>query len=147
MTELHVRTVLEPMGPAGAIVLSDDQVAALGSVKNPPVVVRIGERSARLRVARMGGRNCIGFSKAVRTELGVELGDEVDAVISLDSAERTVDLPAPLAEALDADPALRGAFDALSYTRRKELARSIAEAKQEATRDRRLAAALVELRP
>ncbi|WP_424937163.1 MULTISPECIES: YdeI/OmpD-associated family protein [Bacteria] len=145
-SELRLHAVLEPFGPAGALVLSDEQVAALGSVKNPPVVVRIGQTSARLRISRMGGRNCIGFSKAVRATFGVELGDEIDAVITLDSAERTVDVPAVLAAALDAEPALRAAFDALSYTRRKELARGIAEAKQDATRERRLAAALEKLR-
>ena len=49
-------------------------------------------------------------------------------------------------EALAADDAARAAFDALSYTRRKEIARSIAEAKRPETRERRLAKAMEELR-
>ena len=60
-------------------------------------------------------------------------------------AERTVDVPPSLAGALAADATLQRAWDALSYTRRKELARGIAEARQEATRERRLAKALEEL--
>ena len=47
-------------------------------------------------------------------------------------------MPPALAAALDADPALRSAFDALSYSVRKEHARSVAEAKQDATRERRI---------
>lgn len=146
MSELRLHTVLEPMGPAGAIVLDDEQVAALSDGKGFPVVVTIGERSARLRLARMGGKNLIGFSKAARAELGVELRDEFDVIIAPDADERTVDVPDVLAAALDADPVARAAFDGLSYTRRKEIARSIAEAKQDATRQRRLEKALADLR-
>lgn len=146
MSELRLHTVLEPMGPAGAIVLDDEQVAALSDAKAFPVVVTIGDRTARLRLARMGGKNLIGFSKAARAELGVELRDEFDVIIALDADERTVDVPDVLAAALDADPVARAAFDGLTYTRRKEIARSIAEAKQDATRQRRLEKALADLR-
>lgn len=145
MSELRAHKILEPTGPAGAIELTDDEVAILSTAKAFPVVVTIGERTSRLRLARMGGKNLIGFSKAVRAELAVELGDEFDVVISADTAERTVEVPDALAAALASDPAASAAFDALSYTRRKEIARAIAEAKQDATRDRRLAKALDEL--
>ena len=139
MSELRVHTVLTGRGPAAAIQLTDEQVASFGAGKTFPVAVTIGGRTARLRLARMGGENLIGFSKAVRADLGVEIDQEVDAVIRLDTAERTVDVPAALGEALDADPALRAAFDALSPSARKEHARAVAEAKQPATRERRIA--------
>ena len=139
MSELRLHTVLTGRGPAAAIQLTDEQVASFGAGKSFPVAVTIGGRTARLRLARMGGENLIGFSKAVRADLGVEIDQEVDAVIRLDTAERTVDVPAALTEALDADPALRAAFDALSPSARKEHARAVAEAKQPATRERRIA--------
>lgn len=139
MSELRLHTVLTGRGPAAAILLSDEQVASFGAGKAFPVAVTIGGRTARLRLARMGSENMIGFSKAVRADLGLEIDQEIDAVIRVDGAERTVDVPAELAAALDADPALRTAFDALSYTVRKEHARSVAEAKQDATRERRIA--------
>lgn len=146
MKELRLRTVLEPMGPAGAIVLTDEQVAALSTARAFPVTVRIGDRIDRLRLTRMGGQNLVGFSKAARAGLGVDLGDEFDVVITADTAERTVDVPEALAAALASDPAASAAFDALSSSRRKELARQIAEPKQEATRDRHLARVIAELR-
>ncbi|UUE20200.1 YdeI/OmpD-associated family protein [Microbacterium sp. J1-1] len=142
MSELRLHTVLTGRGPAAAILLTDEQVASFGAGKAFPVAVTIDGRTARLRLARMGDENLIGFSKAVRTELGLEIGQEIDAVIRLDSAERTVDIPAELAAALDADPAVRARFDALSYSVRKEHARSVAEAKQDATRERRIAKVL-----
>lgn len=146
MTELHLHATLEPMGPAGAIVLTDEQVQVLSSAKAFPVTVTIGQRTGRLRLARMGGKNLIGFSKTARAELGVELGESFDVVITPDAAERTVNIPEALAAALAADADARAAFDALSYSRRKEIARGITEAKQDATRDRRVAKALEDLR-
>ena len=135
---LRLETTLEPAGPACAIFLTDDQVAGLASVNNPPVVVTIDGRSERLRVARMGGRNCIGLSKAARASLRVEIGDEVTATIELDDAERTVDMPPELAEALAAHPAAHAAFHALTSTQRKQHARSVADAKRAETRTRRI---------
>lgn len=146
MSELRLHTTLEGRGPAADLILTDDQVEALGAGKSFPVAVTIEGHTARLRLARMGGQNMIGLSKAVRAELGVEIGQTVDAVIRVDAAERTVDVPTALADALDADPSLRAAFDALSYSARKEHARSVGEAKQEATRERRIAKIVEALR-
>ena len=146
MSELRLHTVLTGRGPAAAILLSDEQVASFGAGKAFPVAVTIGGRTARLRVARMGSENMIGFSKAVRTDLGLEAGQEIDAVIRVDVAERTVDVPDELTAALDADPAVRAAFDALSYSVRKEHARTVTDAKQDATRERRIAKIIDALR-
>ncbi|WP_350351153.1 YdeI/OmpD-associated family protein [Microbacterium sp. A8/3-1] len=146
MSELRLHTVLIGRGPAAAIVLSDEQVDSFGAGKVFPVAVTIGGRTARLRLARMGGENMIGFTKAVRADLGLEIGQEIDAVIRVDSAERTVDVPTELAAALDAEPALRAAFDALSYSARKEHARMVTDAKQDATRERRIAKIVETLR-
>ncbi len=138
MTELHVKTVLEGHGPAAAILLTDEQVASLGAGKAFPVVVDFGDRSIRLRLTRMGGENMIGFSKAARAEAGVEIDQEIEATIRPDTEERVIEIPPALAEALDADPAVRAAFENLPPSKRKEIARQIAEAKAEETRTRRL---------
>ncbi|GAA5091375.1 hypothetical protein GCM10025760_18450 [Microbacterium yannicii] len=141
---LQIHTVLAPFGPATAIELTDAQVVELGGGKRAAVVVGIGERTARVRLAVMDGRNVIGLSKAVRAGLGVDIGDEIDATVALDTAERDVEVPADLAAALDAGGA-RSAFDALSFSRRKELARGVAEAKRPDTRERRITAVLQEI--
>lgn len=141
---LHIHTVLVPFGPATAIELTDEQVAELGGGKRAAVLVGVGARSARLRLGVMGGRNLIGISKANRAELGVDFGDEIDATIDLDQQERAVEVPEDLAAALE-EAGARAAFDALTYTRRKELARGVAEAKRPETREKRVAAAVAEL--
>lgn len=138
MGDVHIHTTLERNGPATHIELTDAQVADLGGGKTAPVKVIIAGRTSRLRLARMGGQNVIGLSKAARAELGVGIGDEVDAVVVLDTEERPVEIPAALAKALAADPSAKAAFDALAPSKRKEMGRQIAEAKTDATRDRRL---------
>ena len=105
----------------------------------------IGDRTARLRLGVMGGRNLLGLSKAARAELGVEIGDAVHAIIELDTEERTVELPDDLASALDAEPGARAAFDALPPSHRKEHVRAIMEAKRPETRVRRIEAAVAKL--
>lgn len=141
-----MHTILEPQGPAAAIVLTDEQVATLGAGKAFPVIVSFGDRSIRLRLARMGGANLVGFSKAARAEMDLEIGQEIDVTIAVDTDEREVEIPPALAEALDAEPATRAAFDALSYSKRKEHARSVADAKKDATRERRIAKVLEAVR-
>ncbi|WP_032406156.1 YdeI/OmpD-associated family protein [Rhodococcoides fascians] len=146
-TVLQLTTVLEPRGPAAAIVLTDAQVASLGSTKTPPVRFTIGGQTVAGRIGRMGGENLLGLNKSVRTTLGVEAGDTVDVTIELDDEPRTVELPGELATALNADPAVRAAFDVLSPSKRKEHARSVADAKRADTRDRRIASIVEALRP
>ncbi|MGO2932566.1 YdeI/OmpD-associated family protein [Microbacterium sp.] len=146
MTELQLSTTLESHGPAAAIILSDEQVAELGAGKTFPVVVDFGDRSIQLRLARMGDMNMIGFSKVSRAEAGVEIGERIDVRIRVDTDERVIEIPLALAEALDADPAVRAAFENLAPSKRKEMARQVAEAKQEETRQRRLEKVLDALR-
>ena len=69
MADLTLHTRLEPRGPAGALVLTDEQVAQLAAGKRPPVVVTIGDRSARLRLGVMGGENP---EELLLDELGLE---------------------------------------------------------------------------
>ena len=138
---LHVRTTLPANGPATAIELTEAQVDELGGGKRAAVRVRIGDREARLRLGVMGGKNLVGLSNAARAELGVEIGDTVDAEIELDADDRVIEVPTDLASALDAAGA-HAAFDALSPSRRKEFVRGIVEAKQPATRERRVQAAV-----
>lgn len=140
---LTFTTTITEFGPAAAIFLTDEQAAALSTAKTPPVVVTIGDASQRLRITRMGGSPCIGLSKAARKALGVEIGDIVEAQISLDEAERTVEIPELLAQRMTAEH--KHAWEKLSFTNRKEIANSITDAKQEATKLRRIEKALAKL--
>ncbi|MFI5956376.1 YdeI/OmpD-associated family protein [Cryptosporangium sp. NPDC051539] len=137
---LHLTAPLEPRGPAGAFVLTDEQAAALGDGKKAfPVRVTVNGVTLSLRLARMGGENMIGLAKAARAEAGVELGATYDVEIAADAGERTVEVPADLAAALAAEPVVEKAFATMAYSHRKEYVRWVTEAKREATRADRVA--------
>jgi hypothetical protein len=135
---LELETTLEPHGPAAAVVLTDEQVASLEAGKTPPVRVTVNGVSVGGRVMRRGGQNLIGFSKAVREQLGVAPGQAIRLTVEVDDQPREVEVPADLIAALDADPAARAAFDALAFTHRKEYVRWVEEAKKPETRERRV---------
>jgi hypothetical protein len=140
---MELTTILEPRGPAGAIVLDDEQVAAIGrGAKVFPVKVTVNGTRVDLRLARMGGENLIGFRKEIRRQLGVEIGDEFLAVIERDDAPLEVLIPPELQEALDANAEAKAAFERLAPSHRREHARSVADAKRPETRTRRVAAVL-----
>jgi len=134
-------------GPAAAFLLTDAQVAAVGEgAKRFPVVATVNGYEWRTSVTRMRGEFLVGLNREVREGAGVQAGDTVTLTLRLDTAPREVEVPAPLARALDADPAARAAFDKLAFTHRKEFARWIDEAKREETRDRRVTQALEMIR-
>ncbi len=120
------------------LVVPPDVIAALGSGKRPAVTVRLGDYTYRTTVARMEGEYLIGVAKEHRGPAGITEQVEVEVTLALDTAPRTVAVPASLAEALKAAK-LRAAFDALAPSRRKEAVRQVESAKAEATRQRRIA--------
>ena len=147
MGSIQMTTTLVPRGPAAAVVLDDEQVAAIGEgAKRFPVRAIINGYSWRTTVARMCGEFLVGLNRDVRNAAGVKAGDPVEVVIELDTEPRDVELPEALASALASDATARSAYDALSFTHRKEYARWITEAKRVETRDRRIAEALDRLR-
>ncbi len=132
-------TTLHQQGNNVGIIVPDVVVAELGAGKRPLVTVTInGSYTFVYTVAVMGGRNMIGFSSAHRAASGLNGGDEVEIELQLETAPREVELPPELSAALAADPVAAAAFEKLSFTFRKEHARSITEAKAEETRQRRL---------
>jgi hypothetical protein len=84
------------------------------------------------------GGFCLGLTKAIRAEAGVDIGDHVHVVLERDTAERTVEIPGDLALALETAGQTK-AFHALPFTQRKEYARWVTDAKKPETRDRRVA--------
>jgi Bacteriocin-protection, YdeI or OmpD-Associated/Domain of unknown function (DUF1905) len=147
MGSLSFKTALVPRGPAAAVILDEDQVAAVGEgAKRFPVLATVNGYSWRTTVTRMGGEFMLGLNREVRGGAGVEAGDDVEVTLELDAAPREVDVPEPLSRALESDPQAAKAFESLSFTHRKEYARWIQEAKREETRDRRITQALEMLR-
>jgi hypothetical protein len=135
-------------GDLPSVVLPAGVAAAMGGRARIPVAGTINGVPFRGSTMPMGdGRHCVGFRKELRAQAGgVQDGDAVTIEIARDDAPRTVAIPADLAAALDSDPVVRAAFDAMSYTHRKEWGAAVADAKRPETRARRIAQAVAAAR-
>jgi hypothetical protein len=147
MGAIRTEALLVSRGPAAAVVLDAEQVAAIGEgAKRFPVVATINGYTWRTTVTRMGGEFLLGLNREVREGAGVSAGESVEVAIALDDAPREVAIPDALAEALESDPEAGAKFAALAYTHRKEYARWIEEAKRDDTRQRRVEQALQQIK-
>jgi len=131
-------------GDLPAVVLPADVAAAMGGRARIPVAGTINGVAFRGSTMPMGdGRHCVGFRKEIRAQAGgIEVGDPVAVEIGRDDAPRAVAVPADLAAALAAERGVRAAFDAMSFTHRREWAEAVEGAKRPETRARRIAQAV-----
>jgi hypothetical protein len=136
------------VGDRPAVVLPAEVAAAMGGRARIPVAGTINGVAFRGSTMPLGdGRHCVGFRKDTRAEAGgIDVGEPVAIEIRRDDAPRTVDVPEDLAAALAAEPGLRDAFDAMSYTHRREWVEAVEEAKRPETRARRIAQAVAAVR-
>jgi hypothetical protein len=132
-------------GEAPTVELPFDAKERFGRAR-APVQGTVNGTPFRTTVAVYGSVNFIGFNRELRARAGIELGDEVTVELAPDDQPRVVEVPPALASALSGDDRAKAAFDALSYTHRREYAKWIAEAKREDTRERRVGKAVEMLR-
>jgi prefoldin subunit 5 len=124
-----------------------DVAAKLGLKGMPKINAVIAGQPYRGSLMPMGdGTYCLGVLKSIQDAARVGFGDSISVELELDTAPRVVEPPADLARAIAADKTMAASWDKLSFTSKKEMARSLEEAKKPETRERRLAAALGKLR-
>jgi hypothetical protein len=119
-------------------------VEALGAGKRPPVTVTINGYTYRNSIAVMGGVSMI--SSEHRGPAKVTGGDQVEIELELDTAPREVTVPPELAAALDADPAAKQTFEALSYSNRSWHVLQVTGTNNPETRARRIEKSIAALR-
>ena len=147
-TPYRFTAVLQNAGGGGAVVLMPDDVSeAMGGRKQFRVTGTVNGVPMKSSTFPYKGEGLwLGVHKAMREKAGLEFGDTLQFEISRDDAPRVLELAPELEAALTAEPALRDRFEALSFTRRRELADPIADAKKPETRAARLDKALSALR-
>jgi len=147
LTVMRFRTtILQGDKTATGIRVPAEVVESLGAGKRPKVSVTIEGYTYRSSIAVMDGVYMVGVSAENRAGAGVAGGDEVDVDIELDTAPRVVEVPDDFAAALDAEPAARRTFDALSYSNQSWHTYQLSAAKTDETRKRRIAKSIEALR-
>jgi hypothetical protein len=137
-----------PRGGGGTLIAVPRDIAAkLGLKGMPRINAVIAGHPYRGSLMPMGdGTYGLGVLKSIQESAGVGQGDTIAVELELDSAPRVIEPPADLARILGRDRKAAAAWEKLSYTNRKEMARSLEEAKRPETRESRLAAAIERLR-
>jgi len=130
---------------ATGIQVPPEVVSAFGKGKKPRVKVTLNGYTYRSTVAAYGDVFMLPLAREHRDAAGVKAGDTLEVTLELDLEPRTVEVPPDLAAALAEKPGATEAFEALSYTMRKEYVRQVEEAKAPETRTRRITGIVAKL--
>jgi len=138
MPAISFSTVVRP-DPDGVLLIEvpASVMATLSEKKRIPVNVTLNGVGYRSTIAVYGGRFYVPARKEIRDAAKLGAGKRAHVTLEADTAERTVMVPSDLARAL-ASAKLRPAFDALSFTRRKEHVAAVTDAKRPETRVARI---------
>jgi hypothetical protein len=131
-------TIQAARGGGAWVLVPSNVVKALGGGGRIPVEATFDGVPYKGSVVSMGSGPCIGILKAIRAQIGKDVGDTVKVTLERDEKKRSVTVPDDLDTALRAAE-LRKAFDALSYSHQREYVTWIEEAKRTDTRARRVA--------
>jgi hypothetical protein len=144
---MRMKVYVAPTGTATAtIVLTQDQIDKIRGVPGKgrvPLAITYRGTTYRTSIALYRGQWMTVINKEMR-EGGLVPGHDYTVDLSLDTSERIVEVPADFAKAMRA-AGVRKAFDALSYSRRREQVQLIEAAKKPETRQRRIEAAIATL--
>lgn len=124
-----------------AIPVPFDAKAVFGKTRAPVTVTLKGYRY-RSTIAVMGGEAWIPLRRSHREAAGLSGSETLTVTIARDDAPREVAPPADLAAVLTATPGAQAAWDALSFTHKREHVEAFEGAKKPETRARRIQAAL-----
>ena len=133
-------------GGGAVAVIPGDFAAALGAPRQQRVTGTLNGLPFKSSTMTYGGVYYVGLHKATREAAGTAFGDEVELELTRDDSPRVLELAPELRAALNGDRELRARFDAMSFTRRKEMSVSISDAVKPETRAARLNRALASLR-
>jgi bifunctional DNA-binding transcriptional regulator/antitoxin component of YhaV-PrlF toxin-antitoxin module len=130
-------TIVIGHGNHAAIEIPDKNLAEIGGSRRAPLKITINGHMYQSTATGVDGKCMVVFPTRDREASSTDAGDRITVTLELDDGYRHVDVPAALDEALKANN-LSDAFHNLTYSKRKELARQVDEAKAEETRTRRI---------
>jgi uncharacterized protein YdeI (YjbR/CyaY-like superfamily) len=124
-------------GNHAALEVPDEVLAELGTNKRAPLKVSINGYNFQTTATGVDGKCMIPFAMKDREGSGTKAGDVIKVTVELDSGHREVEMHPELVSALAA-ASLTEAFEALTYSKRKEFARQVNEVKADETRAKRI---------
>ena len=134
---VNYKTEVIGEGNHASILIPNWVLEELKTNKRAPLKVTINGHTYQSTAVGVAGECRVVFPSAERIAAKAKAGDVVEVTLELDSGFREVEMPIDLISAL-AESGLTETFASLSYSKRKEFARQVFEAKTEDTRLRRV---------
>ena len=138
-------TIVIGHGNHASLEIPDENLAEIGGNRRAPLKVTINNYTYQSTATGVDGKCMVVFPTRDREASGAAGGDRVVVTLELDDGYRHVEVPNALRDALLAH-GLSDTFHDLNYSKRKEFARQVADAKAEETRIRRIEKILHQLR-
>jgi Bacteriocin-protection, YdeI or OmpD-Associated/Domain of unknown function (DUF1905) len=136
MKTTYTTTVIG-FGNHASIEIPPKNLAELGANKRAPLKITINNYTYQSTATGVNGKCMVVFPRRDRNAAGVVAGDSIIVQLELDNGYREVRVPNELKSALQLAGLLE-AFTKLTYSKRKEFARQVTEAKAEATKTKRV---------
>lgn len=131
------QTIVIGHGNHAALEIPDENLAEIGGNRRAPLRITINGYTYQSTATGVDGKCMVVFPTRDREASGAKAGDHITVTLELDDGYRQVDVPVELEKALAAQK-LSDVFHDLTYSKRKEFARQVREAKVEDTKLRRI---------
>ncbi|MDB5176695.1 MAG: hypothetical protein JWN75_363 [Candidatus Saccharibacteria bacterium] len=130
-------TTVIGFGNHASIEIPEPNLKEIGGNMRVPLKVTVNEHTYQSTATGVDGKCMVVFPMRDRKAAGVTSGQIVQVTLELDGGYREVALPEELVDALT-EKNLTKKFDGLTYSKRKEFARSVAEARATETKLRHI---------
>jgi len=131
------KTLVIGSGNHASIEIPDKNLAEIKANKRAPLKITVNGYTYQSTATGVDGKCMVVFPMRDREAAGAAAGDRITVTLELDDGYRHVDVPPLLADALDKH-GFSEMFHNLTYSKRKEYARQVSEAKADETRLRRI---------
>ncbi len=130
-------TIVIGSGNHASIEIPNKNLQEIGGNKRAPLKITINGYTYQSTAAGVDGKCMVVFPMHDREAASAKAGDIVEVTLELDGGYREVVIPSDLDDSLK-DKNLMKQFRNLTYSKRKEFARLVGEAKSEVTRMKRI---------
>jgi hypothetical protein len=138
-------TVVIGSGNHASLEIPDDNLAEIGGNRRAPLKITINGYTYQSTATGVDGKCMVVFPMRDREAASTSAGELVTVTLELDDGYRNVDIPTTLENALKTN-GLDVVFHDLTYSKRKEFARLVNDAKTDETRLRRIEKIIAELK-
>lgn len=139
------KTVVIGSGNHASLEIPEANLAEIGGNKRAPLKITINGYTYQSTATGVDGQCRVVFPQRDRDAARAKAGDHITVTLELDNGYRQVDSPPALSDALKAHNVSK-TFHDLIYSKRKEYARLVNEAKTDETRMRRIDKIIAELK-